>query len=196
MILTYQFHMPDNKITKPKTVDEVKDLILRSGTGFDAKWILGNVEEELNALKNKKEVAPDTYLYKSMTLFEFDKGILLASSLPERFRVFALEFSRNLQKEYECKTQSEKSMAEIVALNFSRVLAVQEKVNSYLTMGSITDMGVKYLAVVSKELDRALRHYLASLQTLKMLKMPPLEVSIRTQTAIVGQNQVVQANNK
>jgi len=107
-----------------------------------------------------------------------------------------LEFSLNLQKEYKCETQSEKSMAEIVALNFSRVLSIQDEINSYLRKDSITDIGVKYLAVMSKELDRAERHYLASLQALKMLKMPPLEVSIRTQTAIVGQNQIVQANTQ
>lgn len=56
--------MPDNKIAKPKTTEEVKEIILQSGTGFDAKYILGNVEKELNTLtlKNKKEVASNTFL--------------------------------------------------------------------------------------------------------------------------------------
>jgi len=47
--------MPDNKITKPKSTEEVKDIILQSGTGFDTKYILGNVEEELKDIKTKKE---------------------------------------------------------------------------------------------------------------------------------------------
>jgi len=63
-------------------------------------------------------------------------------------------------------------------------------------LGSIkTRYDVQYLAVLSKELDRAERHYLASLQALKMLKSPSFEVNIKTNTAVVGQNQIVQANN-
>jgi len=115
--------------------------------------------------------------------------------MSEKFKVFALEFSRNLQTEYGCTTASEKSMAEVIALNFVRVLAIQDKINSYLTLGSITDMGVKYLEVLSKELDRAERHYLSTLQALKYIKSPALEVNIRTNTAVVGQNQAVQVKN-
>jgi len=188
--------MPDKKIIKPKTIDEVKDIIFKIVSPYDSKYVLENFEKKLKNFKTKRECGPETVLYGAMTLYEFEKGFLLASSLPSGFRVFALEFSLNLQKEYKCETQSEKSMAEIVALNFSRVLSIQDEINSYLRKDSITDIGVKYLAVMSKELDRAERHYLASLQALKMLKMPPLEVSIRTQTAIVGQNQIVQANTQ
>jgi len=188
--------MSKNKITKPKTITELRKTFYELGTSSDAAYVLRRANEEVRGLKKMKKFAPDTNYYKAMTIFEFDKGVLLTSSLPERFRVFALEFSRNLQEEYDCKTQSEKSMAEIIALNFARVLSVQDKINSFLGMGSITNMGVRYLAVVSKELDRAERHYLTSLQVLKMLKSPPLEVNIKTQTAVVGQNQVVQANNQ
>ena len=188
--------MSNNKITKPRTIDEIKDIISNMGSAYDSRYVLENFEKELKDFKTKRECGPETVLFRAMTLYEFEKGFLLASSLPSSFRVFALEFSLNLQKEYKCENQSEKSMAEIVALNFSRVLSIQDEISSYLRKGSITDIGVKYLAVMSKELDRAERHYLTSLQALKMLKMPPLEVSIRTQTAIVGQNQIVQANTQ
>lgn len=187
--------MPDNKITKTKTIGEIRNQILQSGTGFDARYILELADEETKDLKGKKEFAPDTNYYKAMTLFEFDKGILMISAIPDRYRVFALEFSKNLQREYDCQTPSEKSLAEVVALNFVRVLEIQNKINSYLSRESVSDIGIGYLNVMSKELDRAERHYLVSLQTLKMLKMPPLAVNIKTQTAVVGQNQLVQANN-
>lgn len=182
------------KSTEAKTTEEVRDIILQSGTGFDAKYILGNVEEELNTLKNKKEVAPDTFLYKSMTLFEFDKGVLLLNAIPELHRVFALEFSKSLQTEYNCKTPSEKSMAEVVSLNFVRVLETQRKIKDAL--GNMkTRYDIQYLAVLSKELDRAERHYLNSLQALRTLHSPSFEVNIKTNTAVLGQNQVVQVKN-
>lgn len=188
--------MQNNKIIKTKSVEEIRKSISGSGTGFDAGYILKLAHEEAKGAKGKNEFTPDTNLYKALTLFEFDKGILLASSIPERFRVFAVELSKNLQTEYSCVTVSEKSMAEVIALNYVRVLTIQDRVNSYLGLSSITDMGVRYLAVLSKELDRAERHYLTSIQALKMLKTPPLEVNIKTQTAVVGQNQLVQTNNQ
>ncbi|HAU65465.1 TPA: hypothetical protein DCW32_02820 [Candidatus Woesebacteria bacterium] len=176
----------------------MKEIVQQLDSGFGAEYVLGKVEEEHKILKNSnaKGVQPENYLYKAMTLFEFDKGILLLNSVPDLHITFALEFFKNLQKEYDCKTVSEKSMAEIVALNFVRILGIQRKINSYLDKGSVTDTGVGYLNVMSKELDRAERHYQTSLQMLRMLKTPPISVNIKTQTAIVGQNQVVQSNNQ
>lgn len=120
----------------------------------------------------------------------------MSSAIPEKYRAFCIDLSRSLQKEYQCEMPSEKATAELVAVNFIRTLEIQNKINSYLGRGEITDMGVRYVAVLSKELDRANRHYLSSLQTLKMIKQPAIEVNIKTQTAVVGQNQIVQSNNK
>ncbi|OGC68478.1 hypothetical protein A2415_00040 [candidate division WWE3 bacterium RIFOXYC1_FULL_39_7] len=188
--------MSKNKITKPKTTDEMREVALGLRTGFEASYILEKLDEEHKSLKKPKEVSSDSYLYKSMTLFEFDKGVLLLNAIPELHRIFALEFNKNLQKEFDCKTPSEKSLAEVLALNWVRILSTQQSINAYLAMKTINQNGIGYLNVLSKELDRAERHYLTSLQTLKMLKMLPMKVNIKTQTAIVGQNQVVQANNQ
>lgn len=188
--------MPDNKITKTKSIEEIRKSLGESCTGFDSKYILRLADEEIKDLKEQKEFSLDSNYYKAMTLFEFDKGILLLNAIPELHRVFAIEFSKNLQREYNCKTPSEKSLAEIVALNFVRVLGAQSKINSYLSKDSVTDMGIGYLNVMSKELDRAERHYLASLQALKTIKSHSFEVNIKTNTAVVGQNQIVQANNR
>ncbi|MFH1792149.1 MAG: hypothetical protein ABH819_00710 [Patescibacteria group bacterium] len=187
--------MSDNKIIKTKTIEELKNIILKSGCGFDANYVLSQAENEIGAIKDKKEIGPETFFYKSMTLFEFDKGPLLCTSVPERFSVFALEFSKKLQDEFKCVTASEKSLAEITSLNFIRTLWIQDRIKAYLGVGSITDMGVKYLDVLSRELDRAERHYQTSLQVLKMFKSPDIKVNIKTNTAVVGQNQAVQVKN-
>ena len=47
----------------------------------------------------------------------------------------------------------------------------------------------------SKELDRANRHYLTVLQALRTIKEQPLKITLKANTAIIGQNQIVQANN-
>ena len=43
-------------------------------------------------------------------------------------------------------------------------------------------------AVISTELDRANRHFVTALATLRQIKSPTLEVNVRAQTAIIGQN--------
>lgn len=183
-------------ITKPMAIEEIREHMASLGTAFDAKHILQQTEKETNGFKTIKKYDQDTNLFRAMTLYEFNKGTLMLISLPEAHRAFALEFSRNLQIEFECTTESEKSLAELTAINYSRVLETENRITSYLRKGTIDDLGAKFLAIMSKELDRAQRHYFMSLQTLKSIKTPPLEVNIKTQTAVVGQNQVVQANNK
>ncbi len=55
-------------------------------------------------------------------------------------------------------------------------------------------MDIKYLSVLSKELDRANRQYISALQTLYSLKQPPLSVSLKTDTAYLANQQVIQTN--
>lgn len=186
--------MPKNKIDKLKSVEDIKRFIKQSDTGYNSEYIFKLAGKELEKVKKPKAFDPETNTYKALTLLDFEKGFLLMSVIPERFRIFALEFSRNLQAEYKCKTQGEKSLAGVVSLNYVRILGIQDRINSYLEKGVLTDVGVKFLAIMSKELDKAQRHYISSLQLLRMLKIPPLQMSIKTNTAVVGQNQLVQAN--
>lgn len=198
--LTGKDLVKDSPVEKSKSVVkklDIKEFIDRCAIADDPISILKRVQEELDSHKNhSQKMTPESASYKAFTLFEFDKGILMAAAVPERYRTFCIDFSRNLQKEYQCETPSEKATAELVAINFVRTLEIQYRINCFLELGHVTDNLVKHFAILSKELDRANRHYLASLQTLKMIKLPALEVNIKTQTAVVGQNQIVQSNNK
>ena len=187
--------MQKNKIIKAKTSEEIKQGVKNSSTGYDAWYILQQADKEMGEFKKPKEISTNTNYYKAMTLLEFEKGVLLMNAVPDLHKVFALEFSRNIQTEYNCKTPSEKSMAEIISLNFVRILDIQQKINSYLEMKTINPNGIGYLNVMSKELDRAQRHYLTSLEALRTLHSPSFNMNIKTNTAVVGQNQVVQLKN-
>lgn len=187
--------MSKNKITNLNPTDEIKRYVSTSVSHFDSEYILRQADIELQKPRKSNEFGPTSNYYKALTLYELDKGILLSTSVPERFGVFALEFSKNLQAEFKCVTPSEKSLAELTALNFTRCLWLQDRMNSYIGIGTITDMGVRYLDMLSRELDRSERHYLTSLDSLRTLNSPRYEVNIRTNTAVVGQNQAVQVKN-
>ncbi len=186
----------NREIIKKLSSDEIKKEMKYVVSGLDATNLLKQAYEDTAGFKKIQKFDRESSIYQAMTLYEFDKGMLMCDSLPEKYRVFALEFSKNLQIELKCEKKHEQSLAEICAINFVRVVEVENRISSYLGIGSITDMGVRYLAVLSKELDRAQRHYLTALQTLRMLKTPSLEINIKTQTAVIGQNQIVQTNNK
>lgn len=170
-------------------------------TAYDPAEVLKRAGEKLNTLKNKEDgeyegkTTAEDDLFKAMTLSEFKNGALLVSVVAEQYKTFGIDMLKKLQEEYSCTTLSEKATAELVTINYIRTLENQNRISRYLAQGTITDTGVRFLDIMSKELDRANRHYLSSLDALKSMKQPNLGVNIRANTAVIGQNQVVQANN-
>lgn len=53
-----------------------------------------------------------------------------------------------------------------------------------------------YYSILSKELDRANRHFLSAYQTLIYLKQPPLKVQVKTTNAFIAQAQQFNANKE
>jgi len=162
-------------IAKVKDINEVRRDMAGITTGYDPNVLLKQYQDKAN-LKGLGEPSDGKDdLFKLMTLNEFENGALLTISVEEIYKTFGIELMRNLKREYICKTTSEQATAELAAISYIRTMDIQRKINSYLGRGEITDMGVRYLAVMSKELDRANRHYLTAPQTLRLFKqtMPP-----------------------
>ena len=181
------------EIVKVKTTKEIQKIFETLNTGYNKEYVLNEAYKEFQKQQGttKSIVDSESFYYKAMTVLEFDHGILLSNSVPALHNSFVVEFFKNLIKEYDCKTPSEKSLAEVVALNFVRILETQRKIKD-VEKKVETRYDIQYIGILSKELDRAERHYLTSLQTLRMLKMPQLSVNISTKNAFVGNNQVLQ----
>lgn len=152
--------------------------------------------QELGSNNGEQSATPETFIFKAMTLYEFENGVLLTTAVSEAYKTLAIDLSHKLQKDFDCQSNAEKSLAEIATINYIRTLDIQRRMTNYLEKGSITDIGVRFLDVMSRELDRANRHYIQSVEALKMFKQPPMNLKINANTAVVGQNQVVQAVNQ
>lgn len=175
-------------------IDETKKYINSLITDVDPENILRKAQGKI---KNRDPIAyPNSNLFKATTLFEFHNGVLMTRVISKTYQTFAIHLSRQLQEEFKCQVVSEKATAELAAINYIRTLEIQRKINNYLAQDSVTELGIKFLAIMSKELDRANRHYLTAIQTLRMMKQPRMQVNIKTDTAVIGQNQIVQSNNK
>lgn len=183
-------------IATVKSLEEIKDVFSKCTTPHYPDVVLKEADKEIAGRKEGKlKPAPsESNTFKAMTLFEFDTGTLLTTVVPDQYKTFGIDLMRKLQEEYSCKTPSEKATAELIALNYIRTLEIERRINNYLAIGSITDQGVKFLAIMSQELDRANKHYLTAIQALRAMKQPNLELNIRANTAIVGQNQMIQTN--
>src|SRR3989344_6506546 len=194
------------EIDNPKTLDEIKKNLDRVHTNYEPANILREAGAKLNSSKDEddedgeydnEDERPSSFedpVVKAMTLSEFKNGVLLTISVEEQYKTFGIDMLRKLQEEYQCLTISEQAIAELVTISYIRTLAIQRRINNYLAMGTLTDNGVKFLAIMSKELDRAHRHFLTATQTLRMIKQPSFSVNVKTNTAIVGQNQLIQEN--
>jgi hypothetical protein len=60
----------------------------------------------------------------------------------------------------------------------------------------LSDERTRYLAMLWKELDRANRHYLTSLNTLLEMKKPQMSINVKTKNAYFSQNQQINNNNQ
>ena len=181
-------------VVSPEQKEKVLEVIKQFRVPFDPDVVVESVLKESGEAKREQSITPESSIFKALTLFEFNNGMLMGMVLSEQYKTLAVNMSRELQTEFDCKTVSEKATAQLVAINYCRTLEIQRRINSYLQPGSITDMGVKFLDVLSRELDRANRHYLTAVQVLKTMKQPKLQLNIKTDTAILGKNQLIQTN--
>ncbi|MFH0936930.1 MAG: hypothetical protein V1808_01400 [Candidatus Daviesbacteria bacterium] len=179
-----------------KTLDQIKDRIGEFRSGYDPKHALEKADKELGDNNGAQVTDPESFVFKALTLYEFHNGVLLTTVVSEQYKTLAIDMSRNLQKEFNCQNSAEKGLAEIATINYIRTLDIQRRINNYLEKGSINDTGVRFLDVMSKELDRANRHYLVAVEALKVFKQPSMQLKISANTAVVGQNQLVQTVNK
>lgn len=130
-------------------------------------------------------------LTKALALTEFTSGVLLSAAVPDRQVSFAMKFSADLQKEYACQSESRKSLAEVVALNYCRILELQARINSVLGWNKITPLGTSFITTLSKELDRAQRHYLTALQILEVGMQKPIKLNVNAMVANLANQQIV-----
>lgn len=184
------------ELNKSKTLGEIREDLSRCKISVDPEFVLKEADKELSKKKGEQfALTSENSVFRAMSVLEFDTGILMSTVIPEQYRSLAIDMMRQLQKEFDCQTASEKATAELAAVNYIRTLEVQNRITRYVALGTISENGVKFLAIMSNELDRANRHYLTTIQALKTIKQPQLELNIKTNTTVIGQNQMVQTNN-
>ncbi len=127
----------------------------------------------------------------------FDRShIFLAESLTWELQVWVVEMTNDLIREYKCNTTLEKTLCEVIALNYGKTMQIARKFTWTMNAWEyLSDERTRYLSMLSKELDRANRVYLISLNNLIEIKRPQMSVNIKTKNAYISQNQQINNNH-
>jgi hypothetical protein len=152
------------------------------------EWMLEFNED----IENPTTVSPAFELY---SLHEFENGQILAKGFTEDFQPLVRNLSIEIQKEYACVEASEKSLAHLIAQTFCRALELQYSFNIQYNAKKQNDYSLKTQLMICKEYDRSIRQYLSCMQTLKSFKQSPIKITVKTNTANIANQQIVQENN-
>ncbi len=116
---------------------------------------------------------------------------LLLAEIPkqERDSTIILEFTDDLIREYDCKTVMERSLCEIIAASYYGIMRSTRQIHNLYLLEQPSNELNSYLAVLSKDMDRQNRTYLNAMMTLRAIKTPAVNFSIKANTAIFWQNQ-------
>lgn len=142
--------------------------------------------------REKLEAEMQKQVSAVMYAFEVDTQMAMMESFGERFRGSAKEVCKQFICDFDCKSNTEKIMAETAAIAFMRYLDASRRFNNCLEASTdLSAAKTAFLAMLSKERDRAHRQYLSTVLTLKQMKSPTLEMNIRTKNTFIAQNQQV-----
>lgn len=177
--------------------EEIPSELKGISSPYYKEQVTKNALEEVKTLEKgvtRHKRDGDDPLTQFLALHEFDKGALVTLGFQEVYRPLVLNMSQDLQREYSCETASEKATAHLVAQNYVRTLDLQRQMFNVMNAESYGELSMKRYKLLSKEYERAHRQYLLSLQTLKQLKEPPINVNLSAKNAML--NQFMQINKE
>ena len=191
-------------VAKKVTGIEARDLIRKNlSVDCDPDHIFKIAAEKIEICRNGNKTEAGKAEKELVELFKesvvplaLEKHYALAETVGERYRPLLIETTRQIEKEYDCKTPSEMMLAESIAGAYIRIINNSRKLDALTNEGYLTSERNGYGNMLSKEIDRAQRHLTNSLMVLKQIRTPSIEINVKAKTAFVSQNQQINAVNK
>lgn len=183
-------------IKEGKAVDKIKKIVHRFKSDIDPDHVYRKLaklmpksakDEELDSEENK-------IVDQAFVCSGFENNYSMIEAVEERYRGLIINFKRQLIQEYNCQSYSEKALVDIVVNSYARVFTYSKKFLCLKDSQYLSNERNGFLSVLSKETDRANRHFLTALETLKQFKQPEMKINVKTKNAFIAQNQQINAN--
>lgn len=118
----------------------------------------------------------------------------LANTVPEKIATSVVEVANNLIEEYHCETTLEKTLCEVIANSYGKILSISKRLDDSLSFDYFGHERNGFISIMSKELERANRSYLSAMSELIEMKKPHTSINIKTKNAYIAQNQQINTN--
>jgi len=204
--------MSKNKKTKQLTISQKKELEewekkIKSGEAYKiAEDVLDKLQADFEPKKSlenfAKTIIPKLQiknekltneeqkeLYNIAMSKGLDNGFSMLETVEADYRGMIQCLRKELVKEYNCVTYSEKALVDLAINAYSRNLTMSKLLVNTSKMGYTTRELNNFISVMSKEVDRANRHFITALETLKQCKRPELKVNVKTNNAFIAEKQ-------
>lgn len=117
-------------------------------------------------------------------------------TVDERYRPWILELTRKIEKEFECQTSLEKTLAQSIAIAHAKFIRYSRRLSGCLDDMQVTANKNGFYNFLSKEIDRSHRQFITALTTLRSLKSPIMDIDVKVNTLFFGQNQHINSEIK
>ena len=200
--MTKKKKLKTKALAKPLTTDEVSQVLQNLlDTNNQQKQATKDLQEQLAKLHAKQSdeenrQAINKNLEKLFRLREQESQFELMNAFIERQQPVVKEMALRTAEEYGCQTQLEKSLATTVAHAYMRYVDCSRRLKNELECENITSNRNRYIEIMSKQVDRAHRQYLSSIQSLKLLKAPAVNMKVNVDTAYMANQQQFNATKE
>ena len=204
---TKQLNETDKAVIEKMSIKELRDFIIKSFTfGDDPRLSVGKLNERLDT-KEKIKKAVDEGV-DGLNLGEIEE-VLIANGLDNHYPLYyvtgrsykglAIEFASKLCEDFNCKSAGEKALAQAVANAYIRIMELSAQMHRCISFAG-AEIATKhtndYYSMIGKEIDRAYRHFIATITTLKQFKTPAIEINLKSKNTFLAQNQQLNINPK
>lgn len=188
----------DKKLKDGTALDEVKKMVLSVDHSLSPKYCLMQIASDImpkiritNKKLSKEEIEK---ISQSVIDYGIENHTSIIGAIEKQYRGLAFNLRKNIIEEYNCQTYSEKALVDMIVNAYARNLSLSRMLVNTATTGHTTPGLNQFMVIMSKEIDRANRHFLTALETLKHFKQPELKVNVKTKNAFIGQNQQFNTN--
>lgn len=193
----------DKAIAKDYTPEKIRDMVRKDlQLTCDPEYILETTTKKVNAYLAASDEEAER-IKKDM--LESHHGVLVSLGLETHYPLaeivskdiqpLVIAAARQIEKEYDCKTASEKIIVQTIAGAYGKIIDYSRQLNTCLREVGVSNEKNGFYGMISKELDRAHRQLITALATLRQIKNPPIELNVKAKTAFVAQNQQINAVN-
>ncbi len=148
----------------------------------DPKYLMTELSKEFNLRKEGEKPSQTVALMAKKYSFSqnMENFVLLSEAVSEEYKSYIVEATREIEKEYSIKSPSEKAIVHALVLSYISILQLTSQLNKYLSNSDLLIGAERYCNILSKELDRAHKHFDNNLRLLTQIKAKPINVKINT----------------